>query len=87
MYRNLYICKPRGGERAFSKARSGPGRHRLKYRLRLSRMSLLCRRPAPPDAPSITAYDRAHVSLYLRLLDAEASRAAWDDAAHLARAR
>jgi hypothetical protein len=39
---------------------------------------------APPDAPTVTDYDRAHAALYLRLLDAEASGADWKDVvAHL----
>ena len=28
-------------------------------------------RPKAPDAPVLTGYDRAHIKLYLRLIDAE----------------
>lgn len=31
----------------------------------------------PPDSPTLTDYDRAHVKLYMRLLDAEADGADW----------
>jgi len=51
----------------------------------------------PPLDYNVTDYDRQHVSLYLRLLDAEAQRADWHDvvkvvfgldpAANFARAR
>lgn len=34
---------------------------------------------APPDAPTITDYDRAHAAVYLRLLDADADGADWKD--------
>jgi len=34
---------------------------------------------APPDASTITDYDRAHAVLYLRLLDAEAAGADWTE--------
>lgn len=37
----------------------------------------------PPDEPIVTAYDRAHAALYLRLLDAEADGADWETAACL----
>jgi hypothetical protein len=37
--------------------------------------------PVPPDEPDVSAYDRAHVATYLRLLDAEADGQAWDIAA------
>ncbi|MGK6313644.1 DUF2285 domain-containing protein [Neorhizobium sp. DT-125] len=33
----------------------------------------------PPGGASLTAYDEAHAKLYLRLLDAEAQGAAWQD--------
>jgi hypothetical protein len=39
--------------------------------------------PTPPDEPVVTAYDRAHASLFLRLLDAEADGADWETAARL----
>jgi hypothetical protein len=39
--------------------------------------------PIPPDEPVVTPYDRAHASLYLRLLDAEAAGADWQTAARL----
>jgi hypothetical protein len=32
-----------------------------------------------PTEPQVTDYDRAHLTLYLRLLDAEAEQAAWDE--------
>jgi len=51
----------------------------------------------PPSDDNVTDYDRQHVSLYLRLLDAEAQRANWrevvnvvfgiDPTSHHARAR
>lgn len=31
----------------------------------------------PPDSPTLTNYDRGHIKLYLRLLDAEADGADW----------
>ncbi|WP_114391292.1 DNA -binding domain-containing protein [Notoacmeibacter marinus] len=31
----------------------------------------------PPDSATLTDYDRAHVKLYMRLLDAEADGADW----------
>ncbi|NJM81261.1 MAG: DUF2285 domain-containing protein [Tabrizicola sp.] len=31
----------------------------------------------PPDSAVLTDYDRAHTTLYLRLLDADADRADW----------
>lgn len=37
---------------------------------------------APMD-PQVTDYDRAHLVTYLRLLDAEAAGAAWEEAASL----
>lgn len=36
---------------------------------------------APPDGDALTDYDRAHVKLYIRLLDAEAASANWERAA------
>ena len=36
-----------------------------------------------PTAPMVTDYDKAHLKLYLRLLDADAEGAAWDEAARL----
>jgi hypothetical protein len=33
----------------------------------------------PPGGDNVTDYDRQHVGLYLRLLDAEAQRANWRD--------
>ncbi len=38
--------------------------------------------PKPPASLSVTDYDRAHAAQYLRLLDAEASGACWEEAAH-----
>ena len=34
----------------------------------------------PPESASITDYDRAHMTLYLRLLDAASDGAAWEEA-------
>jgi len=36
---------------------------------------------SPPDSPAITDYDRQHLKLYLRLLDAESEGADWRDVA------
>ena len=36
-----------------------------------------------PDDPLLTAYDRQHVTTYVRLLDAEASGADWREVARL----
>ncbi|MDC7675512.1 DNA -binding domain-containing protein [Asticcacaulis machinosus] len=37
-----------------------------------------------PDGPALTAYDRTHLKLYMRLLDAEAEGADWREiATHL----
>jgi hypothetical protein len=33
----------------------------------------------PPDGAALTAYDRAHLKLYLRLLDADAEGADWTE--------
>lgn len=33
---------------------------------------------APPGGDSLTDYDRAHIKLYVRLLDAEAAGASWE---------
>ncbi|MCG2839495.1 DUF2285 domain-containing protein [Sandaracinobacter sp. RS1-74] len=33
----------------------------------------------PPASAALTAYDQAHLKLYLRLLDAEADGAAWEE--------
>ncbi len=35
---------------------------------------------APPEGSSLTAYDRDHMSLYLRLLDAARAGADWHEA-------
>jgi type VI secretion system activator RovC-like protein len=37
----------------------------------------------PPAEPSVTDYDRAHLKLYLRLLDADAERASWEEVSRL----
>lgn len=34
----------------------------------------------PPQSPALTSYDRAHMTLYLRLLDAETDGADWREA-------
>jgi hypothetical protein len=42
--------------------------------------------PLAPTAPSqeiVTDYDRAHAATYLRLLDAEAEGAAWEEVARI----
>jgi len=33
----------------------------------------------PPEGPVLTSYDREHIKLYLRLLDAEAEGADWEE--------
>ncbi len=33
----------------------------------------------PPVSTALTAYDQAHLKLYLRLLDADADGAAWEE--------
>ncbi|HEY9579544.1 DNA -binding domain-containing protein [Rhizorhabdus histidinilytica] len=33
----------------------------------------------PPVSADLTAYDQAHLKLYMRLLDAEADGAAWEE--------
>jgi hypothetical protein len=35
----------------------------------------------PPESAVLTDYDRAHMALYLRLLDANTANADWQDAA------
>jgi len=35
----------------------------------------------PPDSASLTDYDRRHLKAYLRLLDAQAAGAGWEEAA------
>ena len=37
----------------------------------------------PPLGPALTAYDQAHLKLYLRLLDAEADGATWEEVVEL----
>lgn len=34
----------------------------------------------PPSSPTLTEYDRAHFKLYMRLLDAQADGADWQEA-------
>lgn len=34
----------------------------------------------PPDSAAVTEYDRAHMTLYLRLLDAASDGASWQEA-------
>jgi len=36
-----------------------------------------------PTAPMVTDYDKAHLKLYLRLLDADTEGAAWEQVARL----
>lgn len=38
---------------------------------------------AAPTDPQITDYDRAHLAIYLRLLDAESDAAAWEEVARI----
>jgi hypothetical protein len=38
---------------------------------------------APPASSELTAYDRAHIKLYMRLLDAAADGAEWTEAVHI----
>lgn len=37
----------------------------------------------PPIGASMTEYDRKHLKLYMRLLDAEADGADWEEAVHV----
>lgn len=37
----------------------------------------------PPNGSEVTEYDRAHLSLYLRLLDADADGADWHEVAQV----
>lgn len=37
----------------------------------------------PPESASITDYDRRHLKLYARLLDAQAAGASWEEAFHI----
>ena len=37
----------------------------------------------PPDTPEVTDYDRAHLMIYLQLLDGDAAGATWQAAARL----
>ncbi len=37
----------------------------------------------PPPGDALTDYDRAHLAAYLRLLDADAEGAPWEDVARL----
>ena len=37
----------------------------------------------PPESPALTPYDRTHVKLYLRLLDADTDGADWREAVAL----
>ena len=37
----------------------------------------------PPDTPEVTDYDRAHLAVYLQLLDGDAAGAPWQDAVRL----
>ncbi|EXL10568.1 hypothetical protein [Aquamicrobium defluvii] len=43
-------------------------------------MATLSYRDEAPSGDLLTDYDRAHVKLYCRLLDAEADGAAWEEA-------
>ncbi|MEH3038536.1 MAG: DUF2285 domain-containing protein [Sphingomonas paucimobilis] len=35
---------------------------------------------APPEEPTLSDYDRDHLKLYIRLLDADAAGATWNEA-------
>ena len=37
----------------------------------------------PPQGPTLTPYDREHMTLYLRLLDAERDHADWREAVQI----
>ena len=37
----------------------------------------------PPSSPSLTAYDREHMALYLRLLDSARDGAVWQEAVQI----
>ena len=37
----------------------------------------------PTDSPEVTDYDRAHLTIYLQLLDGDAAGATWQEAARL----
>ena len=37
----------------------------------------------PPDSITLTSYDREHIKLYMRLLDAERDGADWREAVHV----
>jgi len=37
----------------------------------------------PPDSKTLTTYDREHIKLYMRLLDAERDGADWREAVHV----
>lgn len=37
----------------------------------------------PPDSETLTTYDREHIKLYMRLLDAERDGADWREAVHV----
>lgn len=39
--------------------------------------------PGTPNSEQLTAYDKAHLVIYLRLLDADAARADWQTTARL----
>lgn len=46
-------------------------------------MGTLTLRDEAPSGDLLTDYDRAHVKLYCRLLDAEADGAAWEEAVEI----
>ena len=37
----------------------------------------------PPLSPALTSYDRKHMALFIRLLDAERDGASWQEATHI----
>lgn len=47
----------------------------------LQRSKAIVAGSCPPDSPVLTDYDRAHVQLYIRLLDAASAGVEWDVAA------
>ncbi|CDN94522.1 MULTISPECIES: DNA -binding domain-containing protein [Rhizobium/Agrobacterium group] len=45
--------------------------------------SILAFLDAPPSSDTLTTYDREHMKLYMRLLDAERDGADWREAVHI----
>ncbi|MFG1412035.1 DUF2285 domain-containing protein [Xanthobacter sp. VTT E-85241] len=51
--------------------------------LRRLQMTTITFLDEPPSSAALTEYDRQHVKLYVRLLDAEADGADWQEAAEI----